>query len=102
MQCFPFALQVTAEEISGNDQLLELQFSAKGLDKKVCYLHSPHAHDSVLIYHITWNNFNVQDFLGKSDPYLDFARQNPDGTYSAVHRIPVSLSVLFGDGIETL
>ena len=33
----------------------------------------------------------VQDFFGKSDPYLEFARQNPDGTYSAVHRIPVSL-----------
>jgi Ca2+-dependent lipid-binding protein len=61
-------ITVTAEEISGNNQLLELQFSAKGLDKK--------------------------DFLGKSDPYLDFARQNPDGTYSAVHRIPHVLNTL--------
>ena len=44
---FTFALQIAAEEISGNNQLLELQFSAKGLDKKVCYLHSPRAHKIV-------------------------------------------------------
>ncbi|CAI8052267.1 Copine-1 [Geodia barretti] len=61
-------ITIAAEEISGNNQLLELQFSAKSLDKK--------------------------DFLGKSDPYLDFARQNPDGTYSAVHRIPHVLKTL--------
>ena len=42
-----FALQIAAEEISGNNQLLELQFSAKSLDKKVCYLHSHHAHKIV-------------------------------------------------------
>ena len=32
----------------------------------------------------------VQDFLGKSDPYLEFAKQNPDGSFSPVHRTEVS------------
>ena len=30
-------LQIKAEEVSGDNQLLELQFSAQGLDKKVCH-----------------------------------------------------------------
>ena len=28
--------------------------------------------------------------FGKSDPYLEFAKQNPDGSYSVVHRTEVS------------
>lgn len=43
------------------------------------------------VYPVNTSIAAVQDFFGKSDPYLEFARQNPDGTYSAVHRIPVSL-----------
>ena len=31
----------------------------------------------------------VQDFLGKSDPYLEFAKQNTDGTFTIVHRTQV-------------
>lgn len=34
----------------------------------------------------------MQDFLGKSDPYLEFARQNPDGSYTVVHKIPVRMT----------
>ena len=34
----------------------------------------------------------VQDFMGKSDPYLQFARQNSNGSYTVVHKIPVSQS----------
>jgi len=33
---------------------------------------------------------SFQDFLGKSDPYLEFAKQNPDGSFSPVHRTEVS------------
>ena len=33
----------------------------------------------------------VQDFLGKSDPYLEFAKQNTDGTFTVVHRTQVTL-----------
>ena len=32
----------------------------------------------------------IQDFLGKSDPYLEFKKQNPDGSFSVVHRTQVS------------
>ena len=31
-----------------------------------------------------------QDFLGKSDPYLEFAKENPDGTFTTTHRTQVS------------
>ena len=30
-----------------------------------------------------------QDLFGKSDPYLEFAKQNPDGSFSVVHRTEV-------------
>ena len=35
----------------------------------------------------------VQDFLGKSDPYLEFAKQNTDGTFTVTHRTQVTLIV---------
>ena len=31
----------------------------------------------------------LQDFLGKSDPYLQFSRQMPDGRLQVVHRTEV-------------
>uniref|UniRef100_A0A8C1MLC9 Copine IVb n=1 Tax=Cyprinus carpio TaxID=7962 RepID=A0A8C1MLC9_CYPCA len=52
--------QVTAEELSGNDDYVELAFSAKKLDDK--------------------------DFFSKSDPFLEIFRVNDDGTASLVHR----------------
>jgi hypothetical protein len=30
-----------------------------------------------------------KDFLGKSDPYLEFSRQTPDGAWQVVHRTEV-------------
>jgi len=33
--------------------------------------------------------FCFQDFMGKSDPYLEFSRQMPDGKFVAVHRTEV-------------
>ena len=33
----------------------------------------------------------IQDFFGKSDPYLEFAKQNADGSYSVVHRTEVGV-----------
>ena len=77
--------QVIAEEVSTNKQMLELQFSAQGLDKKVRMCQSVFHY---LYIHIMYNTI-LQDFLGKSDPYLQFSRQNPDGSYSPVHKIPV-------------
>uniref|UniRef100_A0AAX7U622 C2 domain-containing protein n=1 Tax=Astatotilapia calliptera TaxID=8154 RepID=A0AAX7U622_ASTCA len=52
--------QVTAEELSGNDDYVELSFSARKLDDK--------------------------DFFSKSDPFLEIFRINDDGTESLVHR----------------
>jgi len=34
----------------------------------------------------------LQDFMGKSDPYLEFSRQMPDGKFVAVHRTEVFTS----------
>ncbi len=33
----------------------------------------------------------MQDFLGKSDPYLEFAKENPDGSFTTVHRTEVTI-----------
>ncbi|XP_076865617.1 copine-4 isoform X1 [Brachyhypopomus gauderio] len=54
------SITVTAEELSGNDDYVELAFSAKKLDDK--------------------------DFFSKSDPFLEIFRVNDDGTLSLVHR----------------
>ncbi|XP_078811094.1 copine-4 isoform X3 [Oryzias latipes] len=54
------SIMVTAEELSGNDDYVELSFSARKLDDK--------------------------DFFSKSDPFLEIFRVNDDGTESLVHR----------------
>ncbi|XP_066529874.1 copine-4 [Hoplias malabaricus] len=54
------SITVTAEELSGNHDYVELAFSAKKLDDK--------------------------DFFSKSDPFLEIFRVNDDGTASLVHR----------------
>lgn len=38
--------------------------------------------------------FSFQDFMGKSDPYLEFSRRMPDGGYQVVHRTEVRQSEL--------
>lgn len=53
-------ITIKAEELSKNNSNIDIKFSAVGLDKK--------------------------DFFGKSDPYLEFAKENPDGTFTTVHR----------------
>ena len=35
-----------------------------------------------------------QDFFGKSDPYLEFAKENRDGSFSSVHRTEVIKNTL--------
>ncbi|KAM9776676.1 copine-4 isoform X4 [Syngnathus typhle] len=54
------SIMVTAEELSGNDDYVELSFSARKLDDK--------------------------DFFSKSDPFLEIFRINDDGSESLVHR----------------
>ncbi|TNN85826.1 Copine-4 [Liparis tanakae] len=54
------SITVQAEELSGNDDYVELCFSARKLDDK--------------------------DFFSKSDPFLEIFRINDDGTESLVHR----------------
>lgn len=42
-----------------------------------------------------YNNLIIiltQDFLGKSDPYLELARSKEDGTFVVVHRTEVSFN----------
>ncbi|KAM6967971.1 copine-4 [Aplochiton taeniatus] len=51
---------ISAEELTGNDDYIELSFSARKLDDK--------------------------DFFSKSDPFLEMFRINDDGTMQLVHR----------------
>ncbi|XP_064641823.1 copine-3-like isoform X2 [Lineus longissimus] len=59
---------VLAEELSGSNELLLVNFSAKNLDKK--------------------------DTFGKSDPCLEFLRMNVDGSTATVHRTEVIKNTL--------
>lgn len=62
-------MTIRAEELSQNpSSSLSPQFAAVGLDKK--------------------------DFLGKSDPYLEFSKQNPDGTFTPVYKTEVIKNTL--------
>ncbi|MGH0120889.1 UNVERIFIED_CONTAM: hypothetical protein FKN15_014073 [Acipenser sinensis] len=54
------SISVIAEELSGNDDYVELSFSARKLDDK--------------------------DFFSKSDPFLEIFRINDDATQQLVHR----------------
>ncbi|KAK6490590.1 copine-4-like isoform X3 [Huso huso] len=54
------SITVIAEELSGNDDYVELSFSARKLDDK--------------------------DFFSKSDPFLEIFRMNDDATQQLVHR----------------
>ncbi|ELT91123.1 hypothetical protein CAPTEDRAFT_150478 [Capitella teleta] len=56
-------ITVRAEEIAKLQDVLNMSFRAQGLDNK--------------------------DFLGKSDPYLEFSRQTPDGGWQVVLRTEV-------------
>uniref|UniRef100_A0A668S5W7 C2 domain-containing protein n=1 Tax=Oreochromis aureus TaxID=47969 RepID=A0A668S5W7_OREAU len=53
-------VQITAEELTGNDDYIELSFSARKLDDK--------------------------DFFSKSDPFLEIHRLNDDATLQLVYR----------------
>ena len=63
---FPRA-QVRAEEIGHSKKVLKLTCNGVGLDKK--------------------------DLFGKSDPYLELARENPDGSYTKVRKTNVRASL---------
>jgi len=39
--------------------------------------------------------YYFQDFMGKSDPYLEFSRQMPDGKLQVVHRTEVQHTDFF-------
>ena len=41
--------------------------------------------------HVSFTDAAPQDMFGKSDPYLEFAKQNADGSYSVVHRTEVGV-----------
>ncbi|OCT74230.1 copine-4 [Xenopus laevis] len=62
------SITVIAEELSGNDDYVELSFSARKLDDK--------------------------DFFSKSDPFLEAFRMNDDGTQQLVHRTEVIMNNL--------
>uniref|UniRef100_A0A3Q1BJC0 C2 domain-containing protein n=1 Tax=Amphiprion ocellaris TaxID=80972 RepID=A0A3Q1BJC0_AMPOC len=55
-----YVFQITAEELTGNDDYIELSFSARKLDDK--------------------------DFFSKSDPFLEIYRLNDDATLQLVYR----------------
>ena len=58
-----------AEEVGHSKKVLKLTCNGIGLDKK--------------------------DLFGKSDPYLELARENRDGTFSIVHKTIVSARACF-------
>ncbi|KAJ6666467.1 hypothetical protein lerEdw1_020190 [Lerista edwardsae] len=62
------SITVIAEELSGNDDYVELSFSARKLDDK--------------------------DFFSKSDPFLEIFRMNDDATQQLVHRTEVIMNNL--------
>ena len=62
--CNVNCLQIRAEELSHSKTVFVFHSNGLGLDKK--------------------------DFFGKSDPYLQFEKQNQDGSYTVVHRTTVS------------
>ncbi|XP_053814974.1 copine-4 isoform X3 [Vidua macroura] len=62
------SITVIAEELSGNDDYVELSFSARKLDDK--------------------------DFFSKSDPFLEIFRVNDDATQQLVHRTEVVMNNL--------
>ncbi|XP_064411004.1 copine-4 isoform X2 [Latimeria chalumnae] len=62
------SITVIAEELSGNDDYVELSFCARKLDDK--------------------------DFFSKSDPFLEIFRMNHDGTQQLVHRTEVIMNNL--------
>ncbi|XP_078233477.1 copine-4 isoform X2 [Pogona vitticeps] len=62
------SITVIAEELSGNDDYVELSFSARKLDDK--------------------------DFFSKSDPFLEIFRINDDATQQLVHRTEVVMNNL--------
>ncbi|KAL5262400.1 hypothetical protein ACHWQZ_G007949 [Mnemiopsis leidyi] len=53
-------ITVTATEVGGHHEIACLKFEGMGLDKK--------------------------DFFGKSDPFYELGKQNPDGTFTTVYR----------------
>ena len=61
-------MHVVSEELSGNKEVVRLNFSAKNLDKK--------------------------DFFGKSDPYMEIGRSTECNQYTIVHRTEVIKSNL--------
>ncbi|ELW48270.1 Copine-4 [Tupaia chinensis] len=61
------SITVIAEELSGNDDYIELAFNARKLDDK--------------------------DFFSKSDPFLEIFRMNDDATQQLVHRTETAISV---------
>uniref|UniRef100_A0A6I8NNK1 Copine 4 n=1 Tax=Ornithorhynchus anatinus TaxID=9258 RepID=A0A6I8NNK1_ORNAN len=62
------SITVIAEELSGNDDYVELSFNARKLDDK--------------------------DFFSKSDPFLEIFRMNDDATQQLVHRTEVVMNNL--------
>ncbi|KAM4600746.1 copine-4 [Polymixia lowei] len=61
-------ITITAEELTGNDDYVELSFSARKLDDK--------------------------DFFSKSDPFLEIYRLNDDATLQLVHRTEIVMNNL--------
>ncbi|XP_065195164.1 copine-1-like [Sycon ciliatum] len=56
-------IKIVAEEVSNIEEKISVTWAATKLDKK--------------------------DFFGKSDPFLEFSRANPDGTFTPVHRTEI-------------
>ena len=57
-----------AEEVSSSKNVLKITMNGVGLDKK--------------------------DLFGKSDPYLELAKENQDGTFATFHRTKVHTYIL--------
>ncbi|KAK5621473.1 Copine-4 [Crenichthys baileyi] len=66
-------ITITAEELTGNDDYIELSFSARKLDDKVTAS-------------VSGTFPEEKDFFSKSDPFLEIYRVNDDATMQLVYR----------------
>lgn len=88
---FQCILQIVAEEMNESNEIVQLIFHGKSLDKKVLFsLQLLRYWPAIcLVVTLTLSTPFLQDLLGKSDPYLVISKQLPDGTKVAVHKTEV-------------
>lgn len=89
-------MQIAAEELTGNDDHIELSFSARKLDDKVTALRELRVCECQCQdnNHCMSLCLSPQDFFTKSDPFLEIYRLNEDATMQLVYRTEVQIQTI--------